>query len=88
MSEKKNKLIQKKKKLESQIEQQLTHLKEEQAKLKIINQELENIEMREKANGVDQLINNLKQQGISNIETLIHLAEQGKLNVGGQAQNE
>lgn len=88
MSEKKNKLIQKKKKLESQIEQQLTHLKEEQAKLKIINQELENIEMREKANGVDQLINNLKQQGISNIETLIHLAEQGKLNVGGQSQNE
>ena len=76
MEDRKIKLLEKKDKLEARI-------KEEQAKLKLINQELENIEMREKADTIDLLIESLKGQGIENVDALIQLAKDGKINVGG-----
>lgn len=74
MDERKNKLLNQKNKLEEQI-------KKAQGKLKLINQELTNIELKEKAKNADEIINKLKEQGIENIETLLNYVNQGKINI-------
>lgn len=74
MDERKNKLLNQKNKLEEQI-------KKAQGKLKLINQELDNIELKEKAKNADEIINKLKEQGIENIETLLNYVNQGKINI-------
>lgn len=74
MEERKNKLLNQKNKLEEQI-------KKAQGKLKLINQELTNIELKEKAKNADEIINKLKEQGIENIETLLNYVNQGKINI-------
>lgn len=74
MEERKIKLLEQKKKLEDKI-------KKAQGKLKIINQELNNIELKEKAKSADEIITKLKEQGIEDMDTLLSYINQGKINI-------
>lgn len=77
MEDRKEKLLTQKNKLEEQI-------KKAEGKLKLIKQELYNIELKEKAKNADQVIEKLKEKGINDIdsiETLLTYINQGKINV-------
>lgn len=74
MNEKKEKLLLDKEKLEERI-------KKYNAKLKIINQEITNIELKEKSNSTDEIINLLEGNGITNANQLIELIKAGKVNI-------
>lgn len=73
MEDRKIKLLKQKEKLEDRI-------KSDQAKLKIINQELENIKIREKADNADKILAELKDKGINNMNELLQYIKQGEIN--------
>lgn len=73
MEDRKIKLLKQKEKLEDRI-------KSDQAKLKIINQELENIKIREKADNADKILAELKDKGINNMDELLQYIKQGEIN--------
>lgn len=73
MEDRKSKLLKQKEKIEERI-------KSDQAKLKIINQELENIEIREKADNADKILAELKDKGINDMDALLQYIKRGEIN--------
>lgn len=79
MEEKKKKLLEEKNKLEARV-------KADQGKIKLIEQELKNIELEEelqKRTDIEkQLINELKDKGIDNLDILAEFIKEGKVKIG------
>lgn len=77
MEQRKQKLLEQKKNLEDRVNKF-------QNKLRIINQELKSIELQEKSKSVDEIVNLLKQKGISDVENIndfIELIKCGKITI-------
>lgn len=74
MEERKTKLLLDKEKDEKKINQL-------QGKIKLINQELKNIELQKKLESTDKIIELLKGEGVSDASEFIKLIKDGKVNI-------
>lgn len=81
MEEKKKKLIEEKEKTEEKI-------KNLQSKLKMINQDIENIELNieleKKSKSTGEIMELLKTKGVENIDNFIELLKAGKVNINSE----
>ncbi|MBX4267195.1 hypothetical protein [Clostridium estertheticum] len=80
MEERETKLLLDKEKNEDKI-------KKIQGKLKLINQELKNIELQRKSESTDKIIELLKGKGISDVSQFIELIKDGKVNINNGSSN-